>query len=151
MKRPGRKSAEAKAALTLVDLSHFRPDPPSHLTKDEQQIWRDIVGSMKPGSFAPSTYPLLELYCNHIIRCRFIAAKLHKTDIKKNFREFKALASMQCSETSAMCQLAVKLRLLPKTNTRAERQMLSETSTPWNIRRRLWERDDNDDGGKPAA
>ena len=110
MKRAGRKSAEAKAALTLIDVSHFRPDPPEELTQEQQQISSDVVGSMKPGSFAPSTYPLLVQYCICVTRCRFIANQLRGIDIKKNFKEFKAWAAMERNETAVLCVLATKLR-----------------------------------------
>jgi hypothetical protein len=149
MKRAGRKSAEAKAAaaLTLVDISHFRPDAPDELTPEQREIWTNIVGSMKPASFAPSTYPLLTQYCRHVSRCRFIAAQLQKIDPQKNFKEYKAWASMHRAESSVLCQLATKLRLLPKANTRADRQQTTETSTPWNIRRKPW----IDEDGNSAA
>jgi hypothetical protein len=45
--------------------------------------------------------------------------------------------------------LATKLRLLPKANTRADRQATTETSTPWNIRRKPWV--EYKDDGTPAA
>ena len=149
MKRAGRPSAESKAALTLIDVSQFRPDPPKHLTPEQQKTRSEIVGSMKPGSFPPSTYVLLELYCMHASRCHFIAAQIAKLDIKKSFKEFRLWAGMQRAETAILCSLATKLRLLVKTNTRAERQQATETGAPWNIRRRPWE--DDDDEPTPAA
>jgi phage terminase small subunit len=152
-RRPGRPSAEAKAALTLIDVSHFRPDAPDELTPEQRQTWKDVVGSMKPGSFPPSTYALLVQYCICVSRCRFIELQLRKiTDIRKNLKEFRMWASMSRNETNTLCQLATKLRMLPKTNTRADRQAATETATPWNIRRKPWQDDPNDDDNdQPAA
>jgi hypothetical protein len=57
MRQRGRKSQEAKAVISLVDVSHYRPEAPEYLTEDQQKVWCDIVNSMRPGSFVPSTYP----------------------------------------------------------------------------------------------
>jgi hypothetical protein len=56
---------------------------------------------------------------------------------------------MQRAESNVLCQLATKLRLLPKTNTRGDRQDITASGRPWDIQRRKPWQDDGDD--KPAA
>jgi phage terminase small subunit len=148
MRQRGRKSGEAKAVLSLVDLDQCKPEAPEHLTPEQKQVWCDIVESMKPGSFVPATFPLLSLYCTHVIYSRSIAAELRKTDIREDLDKFRQLAALQRSESAVLCSLATKLRLLPRANTRLNRQE-TVSSRPWNIRRaRPWEDADHD---KPAA
>jgi phage terminase small subunit len=150
MRQRGRKSAEAKAVLSLVDLGQYKPEAPEYLTEEQQMVWSDVVESMKPGSFVPATFPLLSLYCTHVIYSRSIAAELRKTDIKEDLPKFRQLASLQRNESAILCSLATKLRLLPKANTRRDRQETTATSQPWNISRRPRPREDNDDD-QPAA
>jgi len=151
MAQRGRKSPEAEAAaLTLIDVSQFRPNPPSELSPEQQQTWTSIVGSMKPGSVPPSTYPLLVQFCICVSRARFVEAQMRKiADIRKNLKEFRMWANMARAESATMCQLATKLRLLVKANTRADRQQTTETSTPWHITRKPWI--NKEDGSDPAA
>jgi hypothetical protein len=87
----------------------------------------------------------------HVSRSRFIAAELRKIDAKKDREKFKLWPAMQRNETNIMCQLATKLRLLPRTNTRAERQETMVSSRPWEIQRRKPWQDDVDDEPSPAA
>jgi hypothetical protein len=51
VKQRGRKSAESRAVLSLVDVSQYRPDPPSYLTEEQQEIWSEICSSMSLGPF----------------------------------------------------------------------------------------------------
>jgi phage terminase small subunit len=139
MKQRGRKSAASQTVISLVDVSQYRPSAPAHLTKEQQQLWDEICASMKPGSFPPSMWPLLSLYCVHTCRSRFIAAELRKLDPGKDWQKFRAWACMHRSESNTMCMLATKLRLLPKANTRLDRQVSSDA--PWNINRKPWEDD----------
>ena len=148
MKQRGRKSGEAKTMLSLVNIDQYKPEAPEHLTEQQREVLSDIVESMRPGSFVPSTFPLLSLYCIHVCRCRFIESELRKIDIKKDLKQYRMWASMARNESAVLCSLATKLRLLPKANTRLDRQETTASGQPWNIqRRRPWEDDDD----KPAA
>jgi phage terminase small subunit len=149
MRQRGRKSGEAKAVLSLIDLDQYKPEAPGHLTPEQKQVWCDIVESMKSGSFVPATFPLLSLYCAHVTYSRSIAAELRKTDIKEDLPKFRQLAALQRNESAILCSLATKLRLLPKANTRRDRQETTATSQPWNIRHRRPSEDNDDD--QPAA
>jgi phage terminase small subunit len=148
VKQRGRKSGEAKTMLSLVNIDQYKPEAPEHLTEEQREVWSDIVESMRPGSFVPSTFPLLELYCVHVCRARFIEAQLRQTDIEKELKSYKTWAAMARNESAVLCSPATKLRLLPKANTRLDRQETTASGQPWNIRRpRPWEDDDD----KPAA
>ena len=149
MRQRGRKSVEAKAVLSLVNLDQYKPEAPEDLTDEQKEVWSNIVDSMKPGSFVPSTFPLLSLYCIHVTHSRFVAAELRKIDIGKDLVKFRQLAALQRNESAILCSLATKLRLLPKANTRRDRQETTATSQPWNIGyRRPWE---DNVGDKPAV
>jgi hypothetical protein len=111
MRQRGRKSVESQAVLSLVDLSQYRPDPPDHLTEEQQDLWSEISSAMKPGSFPPPVWPLLCAYCIHVSRSRSIAAELRKVDIKKDMPRYKTLASMLRNESAIMCQLASQGRI----------------------------------------
>jgi hypothetical protein len=149
----GRKSAVSQAVLSLVDLDQFKPPAPGHLTAEQQETWNGIVQSMRPGSFPPSVHHLLELYCVHVARCRFIEDQMRQLDIKTEFKKFKMWASMQCAETSMLCMLSTKLRMTVKTNTRKQLHETDASGEPWSIRRprRPWLDDEDDDNNEPAA
>ena len=149
--RPGRKSAASQAVVSLVNLDDYRPDPPDYLTEEQATEWGAIVGSMKAGTFPPSVWPLLSLYCTFICRARFIELQLRKADPKKDLDAFKMWLTMERDVTSVLCQLATKLRLLVRNNTRMDRQQSTESSTPWLIRKKPWEDDSDDDTPEPAA
>ena len=149
MRQRGRKSGEAKAVLSLVDLDQYKPEAPDDLTPEQKQVWCDIVESMKPGSFAPSTFPLLSLYCIHTTYSRCIAAELRKTDIKEDLPKFRQFAALQRNESAILCSLATKLRLLPRANTKLVRQEATVSSRPWEITHRVRPLEDTDDGSTP--
>jgi phage terminase small subunit len=150
MRQRGRKSGEAKAVLSLVDLDQYKPEAPDDLTPEQKQVWCDIVESMKPGSFVPSTFPLLSLYCIHTTYSRCIAAELRKTDIKEDLPKFRQFAALQRNESAILCSLATKLRLLPRANTRLNRQEPA-SSRPWEITHRRAPWNDNVDDTDSAV
>ena len=80
MRQRGRKSASAQNVVNLavVDVSQEKPEPLEHLTSEQQQVWRDVVAAMKPGSFNAATFPLLASYCSHVTMARFLGGELHK-------------------------------------------------------------------------
>jgi phage terminase small subunit len=80
VRQRGRKSAASQSVVNLavVDVSREKPEPLEHLTPEQQQVWREVVAAMKPGSFNAATFPLLASYCSHVTWARFIAAELHE-------------------------------------------------------------------------
>ena len=151
MRQRGRKSASAQNVVNLavVDVSQEKPEPLEHLTSEQQQVWRDVVAAMKPGSFNAATFPLLASYCSHVTMARFLAGELHKCNTESDPKKFKALLSMHNSQSATLSMLATKLRLLPRTNTRVIRQETDASGRPWNIRRpKPWE---DDSEPSPAA
>jgi phage terminase small subunit len=126
VKQRGRKSGEAKTMLSPVNIDQYKPEAPEHLTEEQREVWSDIVESMRPGSFVPSTFPLLELYCVHVCRARFIEAQLRQTDIGKELKSYKTWAAMARNKSAVLCSLATKLRLL----TSAARVLGRTTASP---------------------
>ena len=155
MKQRGRRSAASQGmenVVKLVDVGQQKPEPPEFLTAEQRQVWRDIVTSMRAGSFYPATFPLLECYCRAVVTARFIEGLLRKCDYKSEPKQYRALLQMQSAQSATLSMLATKLRLLPRANTRKERHETDASGTPWNIRRaRPWEDEPDDDAPEPAA
>lgn len=61
----GRRSIAELMVVNGAATPANRPDPPRDLDAAEATEWREIVGSMPPGSFPRRLYVTLELLCRH--------------------------------------------------------------------------------------
>ncbi len=137
----GRKSA---ASLTVVPfVEQPKPDAPKHLSAEQKQIWRDIVDAMVPSHFPAATYPLLEVYCTCVARCRAIERLLRQADPKADFKKYRMLVTMQCQQSALLCSLSTRLRLLKPSSSRQDRHE-PPGPKPWELHR-PWDDDPPED------
>jgi hypothetical protein len=118
MEQRGRKSAES---LQVVPISApERPEPPARFTAEEAELWRSVVGGMRPDWFGAAARPLLEIYIFELATAQRIAAELR--GLKVTDPQFKRLRTMfgQASKLAAL--LASRLRLTPRANRESVRE-----------------------------
>src|SRR5262249_48346457 len=99
-----------------------RPEPPPELTAREQELWKDIVGSMPPHWFLPHIQPLLRQLIVHIIDAEFLTAQVRQiwattAPIHFNERFDRQLQQQLALEGKIIAELSHKLRLTPAART----------------------------------
>jgi P27 family predicted phage terminase small subunit len=147
--KPGKKSAtetrtEAIAeAMTVVDATGGRIQPPDHLDEQELDEWNSIVESLPADYFRASDISLLAAYC-----CASAIYKLANKELKKGGLTMMAdngriyanpAASIMQQQASAMAQMSVKLRLAPQSRYSGQKastmvpdgQKGDHTDKPW--------------------
>jgi len=85
-----------------------RPAPPEHLSLEEAETWRAVVGARKAGFFGPEIFPLLEAYCATAMMCEHIASRLRPEEGVDH-----ALLETYDRMTRSLADLAQVLCLLP--------------------------------------
>jgi hypothetical protein len=75
MRQRGRKSG---AVLSVVlDVGRQLPaKPPAELSDAQAQVWRDVVGSMRPDWLTRAAFPVLIEYCRHVCRARLLEVQI---------------------------------------------------------------------------
>jgi len=130
------------AELTVVpQLPGTRPEPPADLTAREQQLWRDIVGSMPPNWFLLCVQPLLRQLIVHIINAeKLTAVARHVWQITADIyfveRFDCQLQGQLIAESKIIAELAHKLRLTPSARSTLRAADFARRSTP---QTRPWE------------
>lgn len=138
MKQRGRRSA---ASLSVIaGTIDGRPQPPSGLTKEQQEIWNRVVAAEPADWFrTAAAQQLLVLYCRHIQT----AVKLESViadawgDEDSTPAQVDRLLKMRDRETRACVTLATKMRLTNQSRYTAEkagtagRQETSQPKKPW--------------------
>jgi len=111
------------AELTVVPQlpGTGRPEPPADLTAREQELWKDIVGSMPPHWFGPQIQPLLRQLIVHIRNSELLTAALRDvwaTTAPIHFSErFEQLQQQLALEGKIIAGISQKLRLTPAART----------------------------------
>lgn len=118
MAKRGRPSA-ASQAVTVIDHEGGavalveRPEPPVHLTPEEEDEWRAVVGSLPADWFPRETHALLEQYCRHAVNARrqgqMMDTAMARDEI--DVAEIKEIAGLQSKTTASMKALAASMRL----------------------------------------
>jgi P27 family predicted phage terminase small subunit len=125
----GRKSA---ADLTVVRATDARVVPPEHLTPAQLAEWLAIVNSLPADYFRPGDVPLLAAFCAASALYKEALALIQAEGVVMQPVEYRAFnedgstksekfgrpiahpaAPILTSQSSAMAQLATKLRLCP--------------------------------------
>ena len=146
MAQRGRKSADSLTVVPFVDVAQKKPiDPPKYLTAEQKDIWKTIVGGMKPGQFPIATLPLLEVYVGCVARTRAVAQQLREVNPTTDLKRFRALAAMQCRESMLLCSLSTRLRLLKPSSSHLNRHEAGAgVVKPWDLGK-PWEDDPADE------
>src|SRR6185369_13224053 len=86
-----------------------RPEPPSHLSDDEAELWREVVAVKPVDWFMRDSHPILAAYCQAALMHRDLCRRWHNTD---PLAEVDGKLVKLINDTSnRMSMLAVKLRL----------------------------------------
>ena len=117
MKQRGRKSREALSVVP-IDCAAVRPDPPTHLTADERELWNAIVWSMRGGWFDAGTVILLELYVQNASLGQMLSRQIEACGME-DLDRLEALTAMRARTTATLCSLATKMRLTQQSSRQA--------------------------------
>jgi hypothetical protein len=101
-------STAAQLASPVIHAERPRLEPPSHLGKDEQALFAEIVTSCAPDHFVPSDLPLLISYVQSTL--------LSRRAIQNAFEDGDSLTIWEKS-TRMQAMLATRLRLAPQART----------------------------------
>jgi hypothetical protein len=143
MVQRGRKSP---SNVVCIDVAQQKPtDPPKHLSVEQKQVWRDIVGAMRPGHFPVAVHPLLEVYCGCVARTRAIAQQLREVNPSTDLKRFKELTTMQVRESMLLCSLSTRLRLLKPSSSHLNRHDEGPKIKPWDLSSKAQPWDDDDE------
>jgi P27 family predicted phage terminase small subunit len=99
-------------------IARARLKPPVYLTPEQKKEWRAITNSLPADYFKPSDVPLLAAFCCAATFYKQAAAEVARDGVTvevvgKGRRMAHPAANMLVTQSSAMAQLAVKLRLCP--------------------------------------
>lgn len=138
MRQRGRKSA---AQLSVIAGSiDGRPQAPSHLTKEQTEVWERVVASEAADMFrTAAVQQSLERYCIRLTEVWWldeqIAAAKHPAS-DSTVADVDRLMKMRDREDSACVTLATKLRLTNQSRYRADKAHKTQDGGG----RKLWER-----------
>jgi len=85
-----------------------RPLPPKHLSAEEAETWRAVVGSRPAGYFGPEVHAVLSSYVTTVMICDDIGARLRAIEGVDH-----ALLETYDRMTRLLMDLATALCLLP--------------------------------------
>jgi hypothetical protein len=90
-----------------------RPEPPTHLTDNQEAEWRAVVDRLPAEWFPPETHALLAQFCRHVTSAQVIFGLIEKLAQSDEFSLilFDRLLRMQERETRAISSLATRLRI----------------------------------------
>jgi hypothetical protein len=124
MKR-GRKSAADLAVILPTDDS--RPGAPYGLSDDAALLWDRTVQAMPAGWFPEESWPVLEMFCRHVVTARKLSAEIERGQraVKwlrndEDAKRLNLLCHMRDRETKAAVATARSLRLTKSSQMRAE-------------------------------
>lgn len=124
-----RKSRDA--LLSVVPVSGQRMPPPEHLTAEQKAEWQAIVDSLPADYFRPGDVPLLSAFCVASALYKEAAARIQGEGMvlldSKGRQYAHPVCTVLTTQSSAMAQMAVKLRLCPSARY-SEKQAATKTS-----------------------
>lgn len=139
MRKRGRVSA-AELEVVAGPFPQARPDPPSSLTKEQAEVWRQVVEALPVGWFGPEAHGLLVQYCRHVVEADRLARRIDEEWKRRPFDEetYARLRDMRARESAVIKSLAVALRLSPSSRMRPETAGRAAARSPGGPR--PWER-----------
>lgn len=85
--------------------------PPSSLTADQAEVWRETVGARSGDFFGQDVAPLLEEYCRVVVMCRLLALQVEAAIAGGDAAEIKASLQLRDMESRRLTSIATKLRI----------------------------------------
>lgn len=133
MKQRGRKSAASLEVISGNIASIERPPVPDDLTQEQADVWVKITNRMPADWFPAETWPLLGMYCRHVVAARRVAQMIEQVEGSDDLEveTLDRLYKMQEREGRAMSSLATKMRLTQQTTYDKSRKKPMQVKKPW--------------------
>jgi len=107
-----RRSAADMAVIAAAPNARLPIAPPPNLSEPEREIFRTVVGALRPDHFRPSDGPLLAAYCAAHLLEREAFAALTAEGSLRNGKESPWLR-VHTTQSKLLSMLSTKLRLAP--------------------------------------
>ena len=134
-KRPGRKSAAARAIPATFGVTVPRHKAPVELTGEECEIFYMLTDGMPADWISTASLPLVMQLCRHSIQARRLAELLEKLagDPDTLMSTYENLLKLQRAESAIISTLSGKLRISPSAlrNDRGHLQHQPLGRAPW--------------------
>jgi hypothetical protein len=88
------------------------PPAPKHLTRAAKVVWRNITTSRAVDHFPAGSLPLLEQFCEGVVRMRELRGQLDREQVGS--REYGRIMRLIVNLGALQSRLARELRLLPE-------------------------------------
>lgn len=133
MKQRGRKSAASLEVVSSNVAPIERPTVPDDLTDEQAEVWQKITNRMPADWFPAETWPLLGMYCRHVVAARRVAQLIEQAEESPDLEveTLDRLYKMQEREGRAMSSLATKMRLTQQTTYDKSRKKPMQVRKPW--------------------
>lgn len=142
--------------MTPTDATEIvpRPDAPYDLDDDEAAEWRAQVSAMPADHFTRSTWPLLSMYCRHIVAAtrlnQLAQAALNPPKVKGKKAQldvalYAGLLKSHRAETAAAQRLARSMRLTQQSYIKAETLGTAMKKQAKQLAAMPWDKDDDAD------
>lgn len=134
----GTRGRKAQQPLNVVSIP--RAGPPAELTKEQAEVWEQVVGSLPADWFTKGTYPLLVEYCRHVISARRVQQLIERAeqgdtdddgDRYLDVEEYDRLLKMAERESRIIASLAVKMRVSQSTQYDEKKKRGGAKKPPW--------------------
>lgn len=96
--------------MSVVSLPE-RPEPPSHLSEAEGQLWREVVATKPADWFQRDSHPILCAYIQSTLIHRLLMDQFHAGEFPIGCKPYSDLVGMIVKVSGSVAQLGAKLRL----------------------------------------
>src|SRR5690606_37371387 len=104
MRQGGRKSASSLEVVSSNVAPIDRPPVPDDLTDEQAEVWQKITNRMPADRFPAETWPLLPMYCRHVVAARRVAQLIEQAEESPDLEveTLDRLYKLQARESRAM-------------------------------------------------
>ena len=133
MRQRGRKSAASLEVVSSNVASIERPPVPDDLSDEQAAVWQKITNRMPADWFPAETWPLLAMYCRHVVAARRVAQLIEQEETSESvdIEALDRLYKMQERESRAMSSLATRMRLTQQATYDKSRKKPAQVRKPW--------------------
>ena len=115
MQQRGRKSGAQLALVAEGNVEHMKPvEPPTSMPDDQKEVWRRVVASCPPDWFQPETLDILEQYCVHVCRAKFLGQMINSMNVASigtSTDKVLELMRQEHRQSRLVASLATKMRI----------------------------------------
>jgi len=133
MRQRGRKSAASLEVVASNVSATERPPVPDDLSDEQAAVWQKITNRMPADWFPAETWPLLAMYCRHVVAARRVAQLIEQEETSESvdIEALDRLYKMQEREGRAMSSLATRMRLTQQATYDKSRKKPAQVRRPW--------------------